>query len=55
MVWMLFSASSSAGLLRRSQSSYSEGLCSVFQTKIPKVEEETSGMDAVFVVESKLN
>ena len=26
------------------------GLCSVFQTKIPDVEEETSGMDAVFVV-----
>ena len=25
-------------------------LCSVFQTKIPDVEEETSGMDAVFVV-----
>ena len=26
------------------------GLCSVFQTKIPDVEEETSGMDAVFGV-----
>ena len=26
------------------------GLCSLFQTKIPEVEEETSGMDAVFVV-----
>ena len=26
------------------------GLCSVFQTKIPEVEEEISGMDAVFVV-----
>ena len=26
------------------------GLCSVFQTKIPEMEEETSGMDAVFVV-----
>ena len=26
------------------------GLCSVFQTRIPEVEEETSGMDAVFVV-----
>ena len=28
------------------------GLCSVFQTKIPEVEEEPSGMDAVFVFAS---